>query len=46
MDRRQLILAAGAALSSAGAARGALAQAPTTAKLKIDTYSRHLLWLR
>ena len=48
MDRRQLILAAGAALSSAGVARGAFAQAPApaVAKLKIDTYSRHLLWLR
>jgi sugar phosphate isomerase/epimerase len=43
-----MMLAAGAALASTAAARGALAQAPAPAvtKLKIDTYSRHLLWLR
>lgn len=53
MDRRELLLAGGAALASSAAARGALAQAPAAtaapaamAKLKIDTYSRHLLWLR
>ena len=48
MDRRELLLAGGVALASAAAARGAIAQtpAPAVAKLKIDTYSRHLLWLR
>lgn len=52
MDRRELLLAGSVALASTAAARGALAQAPSAAapaamaELKIDTYSRHLLWLR
>lgn len=52
MDRRELLLAGSVALASTAAARNALAQGTATApsaamaKLKIDTYSRHLLWLR
>ena len=49
MDRRDLLIGGATALAAASVARGALAQgaAPATAmqKLKIDAYSRHLLWL-
>ena len=51
MDRRDLLIGSATALAAASLARGAFAQgaAPAAAapmqKLKIDAYSRHLLWL-
>ena len=46
MDRRQLLQAGGASLAvNAAGLAPALAQ-PSPAKLKIDAYSRHLLWLK
>jgi sugar phosphate isomerase/epimerase len=50
MDRRDLLIGGASALAAASLARGALAQTPAPAaalqKLKIDAYSRHLLWLK
>ena len=52
MDRRDLLIGGATALAAASVARGALAQGAATPaaapmqKLKIDAYSRHLLWLK
>src|SRR4051812_28699657 len=43
MDRRQLLQAGAASLAVTAGLRPALAQ---PSKLKIDAYSRHLLWLK
>jgi sugar phosphate isomerase/epimerase len=49
MNRREFVQAGAATLAAGALARPALAKAaiaPTATKLKVDTYSRHLQWLR